>query len=95
MRHTTNHGHHGAYDLEAAMFWIFGGIIVAIAFRDFLPLLAVAFAIVAAAWWVSHNVEHRVARTDAPMASVTHFRPASSGRTDLKRGSSRRGHRAA
>ena len=95
MRHTTNHGHHGAHDLEAAMFWIFGGIIVAIAFRDFLPLLAVAFAIVAAAWWVSRNVVHRVARADVPMASVTQFRAASSGQTDLKRGSSRRGHRAA
>jgi hypothetical protein len=96
MRHTTNSGHHGAYDAEAAVFWIFGGIIVVIAFRDLLPLLAVSFAIATTAWWVSRNLEHRVARNDATMPSVTHLRPAL--QRDLKRTpaqSSRRGPRAA
>jgi predicted outer membrane lipoprotein len=98
MPHTTNSGHRGAYDAEAAVFWIFAGIIVVIAFRDALTLLAVAFAIITAAWRVSRNLEHRVARNDATMASVTHLRPALTGQRDLKRApaqSSRRGPRAA
>jgi hypothetical protein len=105
MPHTTNSGHHAAYDAEAAAFWIFAGVIVVIAFRDVLPLLAVAltllvvaFAIATAAWWVSRNLEHRVARTDATTASVTHLRPALTGRRDPKRAparSSRHGPRAA
>ena len=98
MPHTTNSGHHGAYDAEAAVFWIFAGIIVVIAFREVLPLLAFAFAIVTAAWWVSRSLEHRVARNDATMDLVTHLRPALTGQRDLKRvpaQSSRRGPRAA
>jgi hypothetical protein len=96
MPHTTNSGHHGAYDAEAAAFWIFAGIIVVIAFRDVLPLLAVAltvlalaFAIATAAWWVSRK---------ASTASVTRLRPALTDRRDPKRApaqSSRRGARAA
>jgi hypothetical protein len=91
---TTNSRHHGTYDAEAAAFWIFAGVIVVIAFRDVFPLLAVAltllavaFAIATAAWWVSR---------DATTASVTHLRPA--GQHDPKRTqarSSRRGTRAA
>lgn len=94
MPHTTSSRHHGSYDAEAAAFWIFAGVIVVIAFRDVFPLLAVAltllavaFAIATAAWWVSR---------DATTASVTHLHPA--GRRDPKRGparSSRRGSRAA
>ena len=40
------------------------GIIMVIAFGDVLTLLVVALAIVAAAWWVSRKLEHRVARND-------------------------------
>jgi hypothetical protein len=95
--HTSSSRHHGTYDAaEAAAFWIFAGVIVVIAFRDVFPLLAVAltllavaFAIATAAWWVSRN---------ATTASVTHLRPALTGRHDPHRArarSSRRGPRAA
>jgi hypothetical protein len=93
---TTSNRHHGAYDAEAAAFWIFAGVIVVIAFRDVLPLLAIAltllalaFAIATAAWWVSRN---------ATTASVTRLRPALTGQREPKRAparSSRRGPRAA
>jgi hypothetical protein len=89
MPHTTNNRRHGAYDAEAAAFWIFAGVIVVIAFRDVLPLLtialtvlALAFAIATAAWWVSRG---------ATTASVTHLRPAS--RRDPKRAPARPSHR--
>jgi hypothetical protein len=85
MRHITIKGHKGAHDVEAAVFWIFAGIIVVIAFGDVLTLLAVALAIVATAWWVSRKLEHRVARNDAPMGSVTRLGPALTGQRDLKR----------
>jgi hypothetical protein len=85
MRHITISGYRGAHDAEAALFWIFAGIIVLIAFGDVLTLLGVAFAIVTAAWWISRRVEHRVARHDAEMASVTHLRPALTGQRDLKK----------
>ena len=96
MPQTANNRHHGAYDAEAAAFWIFAGAIVVIAFRDIIPLLAVAltllvlaFAIATAAWWVSRS---------ATTASVTHLGPALTGQHDPKRApaqSSRRGPRAA
>jgi hypothetical protein len=100
MRHTTStiSGHRGAFDAEAALFWIFAGIIVVIAFGDVLTLLAVSFAIMTTAWWISRKVEHRVARDDATTASVTHLRPTMTGQRDLKRApaySSRREARAA
>jgi hypothetical protein len=98
MWHTTNSGRRGAYDAEAAVLWIFACIIVVIAFRDVLPLLVVALAIVTAAWWASHNLDHRVARDHATTASVTNLREALTGQRDLKRApaqSSRRGPRAA
>lgn len=93
---TTNSRHHSAYDAEAVVFWIFAGVIVAIAFKDVLPLLtvalilmALAFAVATAAWWVSRN---------AMTASVTRLRPVSTGQRDRTRvpaRSSRRGPRAA
>jgi hypothetical protein len=96
MPHTTNSGHHGTYDAEAAAFWIFAGVIVVIAFRDVLPLLAIAltllalaFAIATAAWWVSRN---------ATTASVTRLRPPLTDQRDPKRApaqSSQHGPRAA
>jgi hypothetical protein len=84
MRHITIRGHHGAHDAEAAVFWIFAGIIMVIAFGDVLTLLAVALAIVATAWWVSRKLDHRAARNDARTAAVTHLRPALTGQRDLK-----------
>jgi hypothetical protein len=86
MRHitTTISGHHSAHDVQAALFWIFAGIIVVIAFGDVLTLLAVAFAIVTTAWWTSRKFEHRVARNDAKMASVTHLRPVLIEQRELK-----------
>jgi hypothetical protein len=65
MRHTTISGHRGAHDAQAAVFWILGGIIMMIAFRDVLTLLAVALGIVATAWWISREVERRMERNDA------------------------------
>jgi len=45
MRHaTTINGHHGNHYVEAAAFWILAGLIVLIAFGDFLTLLAGAFS---------------------------------------------------
>jgi predicted PurR-regulated permease PerM len=83
MRDTTISGHHRAHDAEAAIFWIFAAIIVVIAFSEVLTLLAVGFAIVTAAWWISRHVERRGARNDSAMASVTHLLPAPSGQHDL------------
>ncbi|OBG30534.1 hypothetical protein [Mycobacterium sp. 852002-51057_SCH5723018] len=83
MRHTTISGHHRAHDAEAAIFWIFAAIIVVIAFSEVLTLLAVGFAIVTAAWWISRHVERRGERNDLQMASVSHLLPAPSGRHDL------------
>ncbi len=85
MWHTTIREHHGAHDVEAALFWIFTGIIMVIAFGDVLTLLAIASGIVATAWWVSRKLEHREARNDAMTASVTHLRPALTDQRDLKR----------
>ena len=85
MRHITINGNNGAHDAEAAVFWIFAGIIVVIAFGDALTVLAVAFAIVTTVWWIYREVEHRVDRNDAQMAPVTHLRPAVTGQRDLKK----------
>jgi Flp pilus assembly protein TadB len=87
MRHTTISGHQGAHDAQAAVFWILCGIIVMIAFRDVLTLLAVALGILATAWWISREVERRMKRNDAEMATVTHLRPALTGQPALKKAS--------
>lgn len=67
MRHITISEHHGARhrDAIAASFWIVVGIVAVIAFGDTLALLAVALAIVTAAWWMCREVEHRVKSNDA------------------------------
>ena len=44
----------------SAAFWIVVGVVVVIFFGDALTLLAVALAIVSAAWWVGRELEHRV-----------------------------------
>jgi hypothetical protein len=98
MRHTTISGQHGTHYTELAVFWIFAGIIVVIAFRGFLTQLAVAFAIAIAISWIYSEVEHRMARNDANMAPVTHLGPALTDQRDLKKTSAHapsRGHRAA
>ncbi len=69
---------------EAAMFWILAGILVVIAFGDFLTVLAAAFAIAAAISWIYRAVEHRLERNGTDMASVRHLRPASTGGRDLE-----------
>jgi hypothetical protein len=78
MRHTTIGGHHRAHDVEAAAFWIFAAVIVVIAFSEVLALLAVGFAIVTAAWWISHHRERRAATSVSQIASVTRLLPAPS-----------------
>jgi hypothetical protein len=98
MRHTTISGQHGTHYTELAMFWVFAGMIMVIAFRGFLTQLAVVFAIAVAISWIYGAVERRVARNDAKTAPVTHLRPASTDQGDLKKTSahaSPRGHRAA
>ncbi len=95
---TTISGRHGTHHAEAAVFWILAGIIVVIAGGDVLALLAVAFAIVTTLWWLYHEVEHRLERSDAEMAAVTHRRPELMGQRDPKRTSAQaswRGPRAA
>jgi predicted PurR-regulated permease PerM len=83
MRHTTISGHHRAHDVEAAVFWIFAGIIVVIAFSEVLALLAIGFAIVTAAWWISRHLERRAATSDFEAAPVTRLLPAASGHHDV------------
>jgi hypothetical protein len=100
MRHltTTITGHHGTRDVEAAVFWIFAGIIMVIAFGDALAVLAIAVAILIAISWIYGKVEHRLERNDAEMAPVTHLHPELIGQRDLKRTSAdptRHGPRAA
>jgi hypothetical protein len=82
MRHitTTISGHHDIHGVGAAAFWIFAGIITAIAFGDALAVLAVAIAIL----WTYRKVGHRLERTDAEMAPVTRLRPELTGQRDLK-----------
>jgi len=84
MRHTTTiNGHHGNHYVEAAAFWILAGLIVLIAFGDFLTLLAGAFAIATAIMWIYRAVERRLERkSDVDMASVSHL-SASSGQRHL------------
>lgn len=55
-------GHHEARHRHtiAAALWIVVGIVTVVFFGDALTLLAVALAIVTAAWWVGRELEHRV-----------------------------------
>jgi hypothetical protein len=82
MRHitTTISGHRGTHNAEAAVFWIFAGIIIVIAFGDALTVLAAAIAIS----WMYRKVEHRLGRTDAEMAPVTRLRRELTGQRDLE-----------
>ncbi len=82
---TTVSEHRGTRYAEVAGFWILAGIILVIAFGDFLTLLAVALGIAAAVSWIYGTVERRWENNDAEMASVSHLRPALSGQQDLPR----------
>ncbi|OBI81076.1 hypothetical protein [Mycobacterium sp. 1245805.9] len=77
MRHitTTFGGHHGTRDLEAAAFWIFGAIILLIAFGDAVAVLAAAVAVVASIAWIYRKIERLWDRDKAHPAPVTHLRP--------------------
>jgi hypothetical protein len=82
---STISGHRGTHDVEAALFWIFGGLILVIAFGDAVAVLAVAVAIVTAVAWIYRTVEHRLERNGAHAAPVTHLRPELTGEYDAKR----------
>jgi hypothetical protein len=79
---STISGHRGTHDVEAAIFWIFAGLIMVIAFGDAVAVLAVAVAIVTAVAWIYRTVEHRLERNDARPAPVTHLRPELAGQHD-------------
>lgn len=76
MRHITSTitGHHGNRDLEAAAFWVFGAVILLIAFGDAVAVLVAAVAILAAVAWIYRKIERRFERHDAPSAAVTQLR---------------------
>ena len=78
----TINGHHGNHYVEAAAFWVLAGIIVAMAFGDFLAVLAIAFAVAAAISWSYRALERRWERKDAGIAPVRRLRPALDGRAD-------------
>jgi Flp pilus assembly protein TadB len=84
MRHitTTISGNHGTHDSEAALFWIFAGLIMVIAFGDAVAVMAVAVAIVTAVAWIYRKVERRLERNDAHTAPVAHLRPERTGQHD-------------
>ena len=69
---------------EVAAFWILAGVILVIAFGDFLALLGVALAVAAAVSWIYRAVERRWESKHAEMASVSHLRSALTGPRDLQ-----------
>lgn len=83
MRHLTIGGHNGTHDVEAIAFWVFGGIIMLIAFGEALAVLAGVFAVVAAIAWIYRKVERRFERSDerdaVVPAAVTPLRLAGHG----------------
>jgi hypothetical protein len=84
MRNTTTISEHRRTGYaEVAAFWILAGVILVIAFGDFLALLGGALAVAAVVSWVYRAVERRWDSHDAAMASVSHLRPALAGQQDL------------
>lgn len=83
MRHITVGTHRDTHDAEAIAFWIFGGVIMLIAFGEALAVLAAVFAIVAAGSWIYRKVERRFERNDQESAPVTALRPELTGRGDV------------
>jgi hypothetical protein len=90
MRHTIISGRQDAHRAIAvavwivAVFWIVAGIVAVIVLGGGLTRLAVALAVVSTEWWLIPQIEHRLERNDAKMGPVTHLRPASIDRRDLK-----------
>jgi uncharacterized membrane protein YhiD involved in acid resistance len=85
------HAHH-----TAAAFWVLAGIIALVAFGDVVAVLVIALAIATLALWTFREVEHRLQRDDAEVASVTRLRPASTGKVTLQHAPTQlRGPRAA
>ncbi len=84
MRDITIDGRLRSRDAEAVAFWIFGGIIMVIAFGEALAVLAATVAFVAAISWIYRKVERRLGRNDAEAAPVTMLRPELTGHRDLK-----------
>jgi uncharacterized membrane protein YhiD involved in acid resistance len=92
MQHTTvarrYDTHHSLADAlwnwRAEGLWVLAGVIVMLAFGDAFIVLALAVAIVAVAvtWLTFRNVEDRVQRNDAEMASVSHLHRALTGQHD-------------
>lgn len=82
MRHITIGAHRDTHDGEAVAFWIFGGLIMVIAFGEALAVLAAAVALVAAVSWVYHKVERRFERNAAKAAPVTPLRLELTGHRD-------------
>ncbi|MCV7089756.1 hypothetical protein [Mycobacterium interjectum] len=98
MRHITIGAHRDTHDAEAVAFWIFGGIIMVIAFGEALAVLAATVALVAATSWIYRTIESRLGRNRVELAPVTALRPESIGQRDPKTTSAdptRRGPRAA
>jgi hypothetical protein len=86
MRNTTTISEHrGTGYAEVAAFWILAGVILVIAFGDFLALLGGALVVAAAISWAYRAVERRWERHEAEMASVSHLRPALTRQQDLRR----------
>jgi hypothetical protein len=77
--------HRGPDFAEIALFWILAGILLVLAFGDFLTLLAGFFAVAIPISWVYRAVERRLERNDAEMAPVSHLRPALTSQSDLKK----------
>ena len=84
MRNTTTISEHrGTGYAEVAAFWILAGVILVIAFGDFLALLGIALAAAAVISWLYRAVERRWETNHPDMASVSHLRPALTGQQDL------------
>jgi hypothetical protein len=81
MRHHTTGAHRDTHDAEAVAFWIFGGIIMLIAFGEALAVLAVVFAILAAGSWIYRKVGRRFEQNDGESAAVTPLRLTGRGDT--------------
>lgn len=84
MRKITSTGQRGGFDIEAALFWIFAGIILVIAFGDALTIVGAAVAAVVVVSWLYRKVVNRGHATEPAMASVTHLRPQSVGHADAE-----------
>lgn len=77
---------HDTGDVEAVAFWVFGGIIMVIAFGEALAVLAATVVLVAAISWIYRKVERSFERNDERdaivRAPVTPLRLESTGHGD-------------